>query len=197
MKALILFASPHLNGNTAQLVKQFKENFDGECETIFLCPNLSKKPLQCCIDCGGCKHQKGCVLDDDFQTIIKDDFDVVVIASPIYMSNLPAQVFNVINRLNFTYYNREYLGISNQFHPKIGVVLLTGGGNKCNLLYENSNEYLPLKQCKYILKKLNAKFDETNFAFADSTNELHAAQNLSVLEKVKKIASTLKQEVDR
>lgn len=196
MKVLILYASPHLNGNTSLLLKEFEKYFKGECETIFLCPHLSNSPLQICIDCGGCKSQKGCIINDDFNKVIKDDYDVIVIASPIYMSNLPAQMFNVINRLNFTYYNRKYLGITNQFKPKIGVVLLTGGGEKCSLLYENSNVYLPLKQCKYIFKKLNASFDEENLVIAENTNEVSVNQNLTALKKVKDIAIKLNKKFD-
>ena len=155
MKALIIFASPHRQGSTAALVNIFKENFEGEVEQIDLFPNLSTAILPC-IDCGGCRHNEGCVIKDDFEKVTRDDYQVLVIASPIDMSNLPPPLWNLISRFNFTFGNRVYLKKSKQFKEKEGVLILTGGGNECKKLMGKTNEDEPIKEAKYIFSKLNA-----------------------------------------
>ena len=154
-KALIIFVSPHNNGNTAALVEVFKENFEGETKQINLFPPLGG--ISPCIDCGGCKRREGCVINDDFNKVISDDYDVVVIASPIYMSNMPPPFWNLISRFNFTFGNKVYLKRIKTFKEKQGVLILTGGGSGCKKLMDKTNEGEAIKQANYVFSKLNAR----------------------------------------
>ena len=62
-------------------------------------------------------------------TLLKDDYDVLIIASPLYMSFVTPPLFSVISRLNFIWSNRYFLNISNEMKAKKGVLILTGGGD--------------------------------------------------------------------
>ena len=187
MKALILFGSPHNSGNTKTMVDTFIKNFNGQCEII----DLYNNSIEPCIDCGNCKTNLGCVIKDEFNKLLSNQYDVLVIASPIYMSNLPAVFWSIINRTNFTFYNNTVLHQKLEIKEKIGIVLLCGGGYECKQLVERNNTYLPLKQCKYIFYKLNVQFKNKNYVYADKTNELLVKDNKEVLEKIKNIAKSL------
>ena len=61
--------------------------------------------------------------------LLKDDYDVLIIASPLYMSFVTPPLFSVISRLNFIWSNRFFLNISKKMKAKKGVLILTGGGD--------------------------------------------------------------------
>lgn len=186
-KALIIFVSPHKTGNTAALVNVFKENFNGEIEQINLFPNLGG--ISPCIDCGGCKKIEGCVINDDFYKITKDDYDVLVIASPIYMSNMPPPFWNLISRLNYTFVNRTHLKQSSTFKEKEGVLILTGGGSACKRLMGETNEEEAIKQTNYVFKKLNAS---PNYMFLSlKTNIVPAEEDENIKQQIEIAAKKL------
>ena len=181
-KALIIFCSPHRQGNTASLVEVFKKHFDGGITQIDLFPHLSKG-ISPCIDCKGCKNKVGCVLSDDFAKIISDDYDVLVIASPIYMSNMPPPFWNIISRFNFTFSNRIYLKQSKTFKEKEGVLILTGGGSECKKLMGKTNEDEAIKQANYVFAKLNARPNHIYLSL--QTDTIPASQDEEIKEKIK------------
>lgn len=192
MKALILMGSPHKKGNTAYLVDEFIKNFKGDAKIIYLYSHLCERGIKPCIDCGACKKVLGCPIEDDFKEILSDDYDVLVIASPIYMSNITPPLWSVISRFNFVFNNKQCLSSTLVFKEKIGAVLLTAGGSACKKLMLNTNDYLPLQQCKYIFGKVNANFDEQkNYVLANNTDELPANKNIEVIERIKEIADCL------
>lgn len=194
MKALIIFASPHRQGSTAALVDVFKENFKGEVEQIDLFPNLSKGILPC-IDCGSCKRKMGCVINDDFEKATRDDYDVLVIASPIYMSNLPPPLWNLISRFNFTFGNRVYLKQTRHFKEKGGVLILTGGGTECKKLMGKTNEDEAIKEANYIFAKVNARLDHVFLSL--NTDTLPAEKDENVKEKIALAARELSCQQDK
>ena len=186
-KALIIFTSPHKSGNTAALVDVFKENFSGEIEQINLFPHLGG--ISPCIDCGGCKRKEGCVINDGFSKIVRDDYDVLVIASPIYMSNMPPPFWNLVSRFNFTFGNKVYLKQSKSFKEKQGVLILTGGGSECKKLMGKTNEEEAIKQANYVFSKLNAK--PNNVFLSLNTDTLPANEDENIKEKIKLAAQEL------
>ena len=62
-------------------------------------------------------------------TLLKDDYDVLIIASPLYMSFVTPPLFAVISRLNFIWSNRFFLKIAKEMKAKKGILILTGGGD--------------------------------------------------------------------
>ncbi len=84
MKALILNGSPHNNGDTAFVINKVKERFPSDTEFDEI--NAYKDDIKPCIDCRYCWKNEGCSIKDNMAVILKDDYDVLIIASPIYIS---------------------------------------------------------------------------------------------------------------
>lgn len=186
-KALLLNFSPKTSGQTSVFINLFKQNFDGEIEQF----DLFNKQVSPCIDCGGCKRVTRCVLNDDFMKILAPNYDVVVVASPLYMSNLPAPAFSLISRFNFLFNNKKHLGLNHKFKSKQAMLILTGGGGACDMLMGESNEDLAIRQAKYIFKKLNAKLDENDIILSLNTDAVPAEKDVYNKNKIIKSAKKL------
>ena len=59
----------------------------------------------------------------------KDDCDVLILASPLYMSFVTPPLFSVISRLNSIWSNSHFLKQPKRLKPKKGILILTGGGD--------------------------------------------------------------------
>ncbi len=101
MKITVLNGSPRLKGNTARMVKVFKEAAEvaGHDVKVF---DVCKMEIHGCLACEYC-HGNGqgeCVQKDDMQKIYADlkDTNMLVIASPIYYHNISGQLKCVIDR---------------------------------------------------------------------------------------------------
>jgi multimeric flavodoxin WrbA len=108
MKVLILNGSPRPDGDTAQILRRLKDRFprSTDVETI----DAFEEGIRPCSDCRYCWENEGCCIRDGMDLIAKDDYDVVVLASPLYMSFVTPPLFSVISRLNAIWSNR-YFGI--------------------------------------------------------------------------------------
>ena len=186
-KALILNFSPKSNGETSVFVDLFKQNFDGEVEEA----NLFNSPVRTCIDCGGCKKVNRCILNDEFMKIVDFTGDVLVIASPLYMSNLPAPALSFISRFNYLYNNKKYLKLTKKFKVKQAMLILTGGGGACEMIMGENNEDLAVRQSKYIFKKLNAKLCDDDIVLSLNTDKVSACKDEFNKNKTIKIAKKL------
>jgi len=99
MKTVVLFGSPHKNGNTIQLVKSMTDTLKkkGHSVRIFYLNNLNIRPCQGCYRCiknGICK------IDDDMKDICKHimESDLIIYATPIYWFGPSAQLKLVMDR---------------------------------------------------------------------------------------------------
>ena len=126
MKVLILNGSPHNNGDTAYVLNKIRERFpDGtEFEEI----NAYKSNIKPCCDCRYCWENEGCSIKDQMDIIIKNDYDVLVLASPVYMSYVTPPLFSIITRLNFIWSNDYFLNKPYNLKKKKGILVLVGGG---------------------------------------------------------------------
>lgn len=101
--------SPRKGGNTAFLLKSFLEevrNRGHETHQIHV-PDLTVHP---CTGCALCERKGYCHFDDDMQTIVFPLMrmsDVVILASPIYFYNVPAEMKAMIDRSQ-TLWSRKY-----------------------------------------------------------------------------------------
>lgn len=127
MKVLILNGSPRPNGDTACILERLKSRIPGHTEFSTL--NTYEENIQPCNDCRYCWEKEGCRVRDKMDILLKDDYDVLVIASPLYMSFVTPPLFSVISRLNFIWSNRFFLKISREMKAKKGILILTGGGD--------------------------------------------------------------------
>ena len=101
MKTLIFNGSPRRNGDTAALLNIFKTEIGGEINQIdtYFC-NI--KP---CVDCRYCWTRPTCSINDDMQNVISmiNESDNIVIASPLYFSELSGALLNTLSRLHYLY----------------------------------------------------------------------------------------------
>ena len=127
MKVLILNGSPRSNGDTAYILEALKSRFP--CGTEFETMNTYAADIQPCNDCRYCWEKEGCCIKDEMEILWKDDYDVLIIASPLYMSFVTPPLFSVISRLNHIWSNHYFLKTPMSLKPKKGILILAGGGD--------------------------------------------------------------------
>ena len=149
MKTLIFNGSPRKNGDTVSLLKHFLEKMPGENKIVeaYRC-NISP-----CMDCRYCKTNSGCAIQDEMQEVYEylTDCDNVLIASPVYFSELTGPMLCVGSRLQTyfcsRFFRKEEIGLT----EKKGAVLLVGGGDgKPDKAYETAKTLLKNMNCKEI-----------------------------------------------
>lgn len=126
MKTLILNGSPRKKGDTASLLNIIKPILKGDIKVVdaYYC-NVAP-----CVDCRYCWKNPGCCVKDEMQEIYKyiEDCDNVLIASPIYFSELTGKLLDLGSRLQ-TYFSAKYFRKETPVAKakKAGVLLLGGG----------------------------------------------------------------------
>ena len=101
MKTLIFNGSPRENGNTVSLINKATEKIAGEYKVI----NAYRCNISPCVDCRYCWDHTGCAIEDEMQEVYKyiRECDNILIASPVYFSELTGKLLDVGSRLQ-TYY---------------------------------------------------------------------------------------------
>ena len=176
MKTLIINGSPRKTGDTAFLLSELKKHINHEIiEVSAYYDNISP-----CIDCRACAKEKGCKIDDKMWLIYADNFDNVVIASPLYMSNLTPPLIGLASRFQAYYCAKWFL--KDEFHlkRKKAALIIVGGGDG------GPSEAIRLSQ--WIFKKLNADGFEKNMAFSLKTDDIPSKDDKEAIIKVKEIA---------
>ena len=128
MKTLILNGSPRKNGDTAALTDMLKKNLSGEIIEV----SAYHADISPCVDCRFCRTHSGCAINDDMQTVYETlrSCDNVVIASPIYFSEITGRLLDVCSRLQTLYCGRFFRGETPpEYGPKKGGIILAGGGD--------------------------------------------------------------------
>lgn len=125
---LVLYGSPHKNGNTNKLLNNFLKTIFYDKINII---DAYKKSARPCIDCCHCAKEAGCIFNDldDFNEFIKSA-NILVIASPVYNRSLPSPLKAIIDRMQRYYNEKKFLKKKNHYSPKKAFVLLTQGSNK-------------------------------------------------------------------
>lgn len=126
-KTLIFIDSPRKNGDMAQAMNYLTEIINGEYKIIDIY-NCNISP---CVDCRWCGENNGCYIDNEMQDIYKyiQECDNIIIASPIYFSELTGKLLDVGSILQ-TYFSARYFRNKNPISkPKKGAVVLVGGGD--------------------------------------------------------------------
>ncbi len=143
VKTLIFNGSPRLRGDTMSLINAIIPKIEGECKLVNVCTSK----IAPCIDCRYCWTNEGCAFIDEMQNVYNyiQDCDNIIIASPIYFSELTGQLLSAGSRLQ-TYFCARHLRNENPIlKPKRGAVILVSGGDTdmskaystaCTLLHE-------------------------------------------------------------
>lgn len=149
MKTLIFNGSPRINGDTEILLKIVKENIVGEFKIV----NAYRCQIFACVDCRYCWENTGCAIEDEMQEVYNyiQECDNILIASPIYFSEITGKMLDVGSRLQ-TYFCakffRKEIPIAKE---KRGAVILVGGGDgHMEKAYETACTLLHHMNCRNI-----------------------------------------------
>ena len=179
MKTLIINGSPRRNGDTVSLLNILKDNLQGEIREV----SAYYDEISPCVDCRYCWKHGECCIKDDMDLIYGDDYDNLIIASPIYVSNLTGPLMSLGSRLQAYYVAKQFLGIEKELKDKTGVLMLVGGGD--------GSPDRAVKYAQWMFKKLNAKINDDNMVFSLKTNECPAIKDDVAISKIKQIALKL------
>lgn len=177
MKTLIINGSPRKNGDTAYLLSKLKEDINHETIEIF----AYYDDIKPCIDCRACKNKKGCVINDKMKLIYDGNFDNVIIASPLYISNLTPPLMGIASRFQAFYCAKRFLKDEFVMKEKKAALILVGGGDG------GPERAIGLSQ--WIFKKLNAMDFENHMAFSLKTDDIPAMEDKKAIKRVKEIAA--------
>lgn len=105
MKVLLINGSPHKTGCTYTAISEVAStlNKNGIETEIF---HIGTKPIAGCIACNKCFENGKCVFDDDGVNQIGsrlDEFDGIVIGSPVYYAGPSGQICSFCDRLFFSH----------------------------------------------------------------------------------------------
>lgn len=149
MKTLIINGSPRPSGDTASLLRVLREGLAGECKVI----DAYRCDIAPCVDCRACKTRGGCAIQDGMQEVYAyiQGCDNIVIASPIYFSELPGRVLDVGSRLQTYFCAKFFRGETPIPKAKKGAVILAGGGSGApDKASSTANALLRLMNCREI-----------------------------------------------
>lgn len=149
MKTLIFNGSPRRNGDTVRLLKYLIEQLPGEYKIV----DAYRAHISPCLDCRYCNEKRGCAIQDEMQDVYEylKDCDNVLIASPVYFSELTGPMLSVGSRLQTYFCGRFFRKEESGLRSKKGAVLLVGGGDgKPDKAYETAKTLLRNMNCKEI-----------------------------------------------
>ena len=119
MKVLLINGSPNQRGCTYTALHEVETTLQAcgiETELLY----LGKKAIAGCIACGSCSQTGHCFRDDLVQEMQKrlDEFDGIIIGSPVYYSAPAGQLISFLNRLFFATENRMAGKLGARLHTR-------------------------------------------------------------------------------
>lgn len=177
MKTLIFNGSPRVNGDTESLIEVVTQNLTGEYKIV----NAYRCNIAPCVDCRYCRKKPGCALHDEMQEIYGElrECDNILIASPIYFSELTGKLLDVGSRLQTYFSARYFRKEESSLKPKKGAVILVGGGDgRIDKPYETACTLLHQMNCHTIHEVV----------FSHNTDEIPAIQDERAVAGAKEIA---------
>ena len=116
MKALAIVGSPRINGNSHVLAETCLEVI-GEYGIQTECLHIADLTIAGCTDCGVCKLEETCPIDDDLLPIYEKmtDAQALVISAPTYFGSAPPKIKALLDRAGFIAHRH-----GNRFARKVG-----------------------------------------------------------------------------
>ena len=178
-KTLIINGSPRANGDTTALIKELKNRLTGEIVEI----SAFYANIAPCVDCRGCWKTAKCVERDDMDIIYGDDFDNVVLASPVYFMTLPGPVLSLLSRFQPQHAAEFFLHEPIVRREKRAALILTAGGK--------GNEQGAMHHSRVLFKMLNAKGFEEHTVISPKTDTVPAEEDEAALAAIPALADWL------
>ncbi len=156
MKILIFQGSPRSGGNTDILVNAFVDGAKAGGAYVEKI-DLYRLNLKPCIECGECDRDGKCVIKDDMQEIYPKlkEFDVVVLASPIFFYNITSMTQALIERVQPLWvlkYLIKSAEFKNDARKKYGI-LISLGATRGDKLFEGI-----IRVVKYFFDAFSARY---------------------------------------
>ena len=130
MKVCIINGSPNRNGNTAEVLKPFRQKLTelgAEVDDIFLM-DYTVLPCLGCYACQDVQGEYGCVQKDDAEEVWRraGEADLLVLATPIYTWYCTAHMKAFLDRHYAL--NKYYRSVRGQLISRLSVALITTHG---------------------------------------------------------------------
>ena len=184
MKTLIFNGSPRKNGDTVFLINELIEYLRGEVNVI----NTYLSPIKPCLDCRYCWKNCGCSIKDEMQVIYDyiKDCDNIIIASPLYFSELTGSLLAVGSRLQMFYASKRFVKINQIQKKKNGAIILCGGGDGGPEKAEET--------AKTLLKLMNSQVIKTIYSL--KTDDIPSKDDNSAKQQILDLAISLNKIAD-
>lgn len=178
MKTLIFNGSPKKNGDTESLINVVTSKIYGEYRIV----DAYRCDISPCIDCRYCWENSGCAINDEMQEIYDyiQECDNILIASPIYFSELTGKLLDVGSRLQTYFCAKFFRNDEVEMTQKNGAVILVGGGDgnmdkaydtACTLLHHMKCGEIHELVCSHNTNERPAIEDEKTLAGVDDIVE--------------------------
>lgn len=183
MKTLIFNGSPRKNGDTMALINEFRKHISGDVRVV----DAYFSNIKPCIDCRYCRTNKGCTQKDDMQEVFDyiEECDNIIIASPLYYSELSGQLLAIMSRLQTYWCARFFRKTELIIKKKNGAFFLVGGGDG------SREKAIDTAEC--LLHKMNAKSIGT--VYSHNTENILAKDDKEALENIKALAIKLNSKI--
>ena len=130
MRVCIINGSPRRNGNTAEILKPFRQKLlqrGAQVEDVF----LKDYTIHPCLGCNACQEvldDPGCVQKDDAEEVLRRimEADLLIYATPIYTWYCTAEMKALLDRQYCL--NKYYGSAQGQLIPRLSVALITTHG---------------------------------------------------------------------
>lgn len=116
MKALAIVGSPRLNGNSHVLAQACLDVVAGQgIQTE--CVHIAGLNLAGCTDCGVCKLEETCSIEDDLMLIYDKmiESQAIIVSAPTYFGSAPPEIKALLDRAGFIAHRH-----GNRFRRKVG-----------------------------------------------------------------------------
>lgn len=177
MKTLIFSGTPRKNGDTMALINEFINHIDGEYKII----DAYDCNIQPCVDCRYCWKNAGCCINDEMQEVYNyiQECDNILIASPLYFSELTGQLLAITSRLQTYFCARFFRKVKPIEKEKKGGVIIVGGGDG---LIENAYN----TACR-LLHHMNSR-DIAPLIYSHDTNNIPSKDDIMAMESARNLA---------
>lgn len=180
MKTVIINGSPHKNGETVKMINFIEERLVGDIIRL----DAYFESISPCRDCGFCHKESRCVIDDKMTEMYSHirDCDRLILASPLYFSQLTGVMLGVLSRLQLFSAQRYIKRTAPSIKQKKGLALLNGGGSTKNTS--------GVDQCvRIIMRELNVT--EFKRVFYSGTDVKPVLEDLAAVREMEKAVGFL------
>ena len=136
-KVLLINGSPNAQGCTYTALREVEKslNKNGVETEIF---QIGRDPVHGCTGCGGCVRNGKCVFDDGVNRLMErlDEFDGLVIGSPVYFASPNGTLLAFLDRLFFS--------AGNKFTGKPGAAVVSCRRGGASAAFDVLNKYFSI-----------------------------------------------------